>query len=170
MRLPSLHGADGHSRYVEDVRIFADALEDANFWYKSPQERNLALEQKLMGQRGRRAARKSKFNVTHVTFSAWDPDRYFTWLDGAVGKYIYSPWFVLTVVLLFAFEATVFIAQWGVIGPDAKLYYNFTQEPARSGAILGPVPDSGVSARSRTGSPASTSAARSTAWASCSCI
>ena len=112
----------------EDVRVFADALEDANFWYKSPQERNLALEQKLMGQRERRAARKSKFNVTHVTFSAWDPDRYFTWLDGAVGKYIYSPWFVLAVVLLFAFEATVFIAQWGVIGPDAKLYYNFTHK------------------------------------------
>ena len=32
------------------------------------------------------------------------------------------------VVLLFLFETTVFIDHWSFIGPDAKLYYNFTQK------------------------------------------
>jgi putative peptide zinc metalloprotease protein len=113
---------------VEDLRAFADALEESDFWYKSPQERNLALSQKLKAQRGRRAQRKSKFNLVHISFSAWDPDRYLSWLDGAIGKYVYSRWCVLAMVLLFLFEATVFISQWHIIAPDAVLYYNFTKK------------------------------------------
>ena len=113
---------------ADDVRMFADSMEESDFWYKTPQERNLALSQKLTDQRGRRAARKSKLNLLHFTFSAWDPDRYLEWLDDAIGRYIYSPWMVLAVVLLFLFEGTVFIAHWNVIGPDITLYYNFTQK------------------------------------------
>ena len=113
---------------AEDVRSFADGLEESDFWYKTPQERNLALSQKLKAQRGRRASRKSKFNLVHISFSAWDPDRYLGWLDRVIGKYVYSRWCVLAVVLLFLFEATVFISQWHTIAPDAVLYYNFTQK------------------------------------------
>jgi putative peptide zinc metalloprotease protein len=111
-----------------DVRLFAATMEESEFWYKTPQEKNLAYSEKLRSQRGRRAERKAKFNLTHMFFSGWDPDRYLTWLDKAVGEFVYSPWCVLAMVLLFAFEATVFTSQWGVIGPDAKLYYNFTQK------------------------------------------
>ena len=113
---------------AEDVRAFADALEESDFWYKTPQERNLALSQKLNAQRGRRAQRKSKFNLVHISFSAWDPDRYLGWLDGAIGKYVYSRWCVLAMVLLFLFEATVFFSQWHIIAPDAVLYYTFTKK------------------------------------------
>ena len=115
---------------AEDVRSFADALEESDFWYKAPQERNLALSQKLTAQRGRRAKRKSKFNLVHIAFSAWDPDRYLTWLDRRSGWFIYSRWCVLAMVLLFAFEAAVFISQWHTIAPDAVLYYNFTKKGA----------------------------------------
>lgn len=113
---------------AEDVRAFADGLEESDFWYKTPQERNLALSEKLRAQRGRRAKRKSKFNLVHISFSAWDPDRYLGWLDRAIGKYVYSRWCVLAAVLLFLFEATVFISQWHTIAPDAVLYYNFTKK------------------------------------------
>jgi putative peptide zinc metalloprotease protein len=113
---------------VDDVHAFADALEESDFWYKTPQERNLALSQKLMAQRGRRAKRKSKFNLVHISFSAWDPDRYLGWLDSAIGKFVYSRWCVMAVVLLFMFEATVFVSQWHVIAPDAVMYYNFTKK------------------------------------------
>ena len=89
-----------------DVQSFADTLEDAGFWFKSPQEKNIAMNQKLIGQRERRAARKSKVSLAYIGFSAWDPDRYLTWLDGRIGKYIYSPWFALFAVLLFCFEAS----------------------------------------------------------------
>jgi putative peptide zinc metalloprotease protein len=111
-----------------DVRAFADTLEESGFWFKTPQEKNVALNQKLNAQRGRRAGRKSKVSLAHIGFSAWDPDRYLTWLDGRIGKYIYSPGCVLLCLLLFAFEASVFIAHWSVLGPDTALYFNFTQK------------------------------------------
>jgi putative peptide zinc metalloprotease protein len=110
------------------VRMFAEAFQDAGLWYKTPQEKNLALNEKLSAQRSRRAERKSKFNLAHVAFSAWDPDRYLTWLDRSIGAFIYSRWCVLSAVLLFVFESVVFIAKWSVIGPDISLYYNFTKK------------------------------------------
>jgi putative peptide zinc metalloprotease protein len=111
-----------------EVRSFAENLEDCQFWHKTAQEKNLALSQKLTNQRSRAAARKSKISLAHITFSAWDPDRYLGWLDGAIGKYVYSPWCVLAVVLLFLFESWVFITKWSVIGPDIPLYYNFAHK------------------------------------------
>lgn len=115
---------------AEDVRSFADGLEESDFWYKTPQERNLALSQKLKAQRGHRAKRNSKFNLMHIRFSAWDPDRFLGWLDRAIGKYVFSRWCMLAMVLLFLFETTVFISQWHTIAPDAVLYYNFTKKSA----------------------------------------
>ncbi len=112
----------------EDVRFFAENMEENDFWYRTPQEKNLALSEKLMAQRGRRAQRKSKINIAHITFSAWDPDRYLTWLDRCTGRFIYSRWSVIAAVLLFLFEAAVFIAKWKLLGPDIKLYYNFTHK------------------------------------------
>ncbi len=111
-----------------EARLFVENTEDCGFWYKSPQEKNIALSQKLIAQRGRRAGRKSKLNLAHITLSAWDPDRYFDWLDRSIGAFVYSKWCVLTVVLLFFFEATVFIDKWSLIGPDIPLYYNFTHK------------------------------------------
>jgi putative peptide zinc metalloprotease protein len=113
---------------AEDVQGFAESMEQEDFWYKTPQEKNLAMSQKLLNRRGRLAGRKSKINLAHMTFSGWDPDRYLTWLDDAVGNIIYSPWSVLAVVLLFAFETVVFIAKWNIMGPDIALYYNFTKK------------------------------------------
>ncbi|HEX3969013.1 MAG TPA: biotin/lipoyl-binding protein [Edaphobacter sp.] len=112
----------------EDVRFFAENMEENDFWYRTPQEKNLALSEKLMAQRGRRAQRKSKINLAHITFSAWDPDRYLTWLDHCTGRFIYSRWSVIAAVLLFLFEAAVFIAKWKLIGPDIRLYYTFTHK------------------------------------------
>lgn len=132
---------------AEEVRTYAEVMERDDFWYKTPQERNLALSQKLLGQRGRRAGRKSKLNLAHMTFSGWDPDNYLNWLDRAVGRYVYSPLCTIAAVLLFLFEASVFISKWNVIGPDIPLYYNFTQNPARSGAVLAIVPGARVLSR-----------------------
>ncbi|MGD0914561.1 MAG: hypothetical protein ABR928_21920 [Terracidiphilus sp.] len=111
-----------------DVRMFADNMEASDFWYKTPQEKNLAMSQRLMEQRGRRAGRKSKINLVHIMFSAWDPDQYFDWLNRSVGAYIYSRWCVLAVAVVFAFEASVFIGKWSLIGPDIPLYYSFAHK------------------------------------------
>jgi putative peptide zinc metalloprotease protein len=111
-----------------EVRTFAENLDEVNFWYQSPQERNIALHEKLTAQRNRKAKRRSKINIAHISFSAWDPDRYLTWLDDRIGSFIYSRWCFVAAVLLFVFEVGVFASQWGVIGPDIPLYYNFTRK------------------------------------------
>lgn len=113
---------------VEDARMFAKNMDEQNFWYQSPQERNIALNEKLTAQRNRRANRKSTFNVAHISFNGWDPDRYLTLLDKAIGAIVYSNWSILAAVLLFAFEAVIFISKWHVIGPDIPLYYNFSHK------------------------------------------
>jgi putative peptide zinc metalloprotease protein len=111
---------------VDHVRAFADSMEQADFWYKTPQEKNLALGQKLTNQRGRRS--ESKVNLAHISFSAWDPDRYLAWLDRRIGRVVYSPWSVLIALLLFTFETVVFIDKWNVMVPDTKLYFSFTEK------------------------------------------
>lgn len=110
----------------EEVRSFADGMEGSGFWYKTPQEKNLALSAKLISQRGRR--NESQVNLAHISFSAWDPDRYLAWLDRTAGAFIYGPWCVFSTLLLFAFETAVFIDKWNVIAPDVKLYYTFSQK------------------------------------------
>ncbi len=110
----------------ERVRTFAEQMDESDFWHKSHQEKNLALSEKLMAQRGRRS--KSKVNFAHISFSAWDPDNYLGWLDRAIGRFVYSRWCVLVVVLLFVFEAAVFVDNWSIIGPDTALFFNFRQK------------------------------------------
>ena len=118
----------GSTISVAEVCAFADNLEEAHFLYRSPQEKNLALSQKLLAQRGRRTSSGAKFNIAHIPFSAWDPDRYLTWLDQKIGKYIYSRWSVLAMVLLFLFEVWIYIAKRNLIFPDVVLYYNFKEK------------------------------------------
>ncbi len=109
----------------EEVRTFAENMDEGAFWYKNPQEKNLAMNEKLAAQRSRRVQSHSSLNVAHISFSAWDPDRYLTRLDEKIGKYVYNRWMVLAAVLLFLLEAVVFTAKWSVFGPDISLYYDF---------------------------------------------
>lgn len=113
---------------LADIYAFVETITECGFWYRDPQERNLAMGEKLAAERGRKVSRKSKLNLAHISFSAWDPNRYLTALDHMVGRYIYSRWFTFFAVGLFLFQGVVFAAKWKVIGPDIPLYYNFTQK------------------------------------------
>ncbi len=79
---------------AEEVRTFAENMDEGGFWYKNPQEKNIAMNEKLAAQRSRRVHSGSSFNVAHISFSAWDPDQYLTRLDQKIGKYIYNRWMV----------------------------------------------------------------------------
>lgn len=118
----------GDSLTERDVAEFAASLDEADFWFKTPQEKNMAYSARLKAERGRKANRTSKINLAHISFTAWDPDQYLTWLDSLVGRFIYSRWCVLAVVLLFCFEGAVFVAKWSEFGPDIPLYYNFAHK------------------------------------------
>jgi putative peptide zinc metalloprotease protein len=110
------------------VRTFAQNMDESEFWYQSPQEKNVALSEKLLAQRSRRAGRKSKVNLAHISFSAWDPDQYLGWLDRTIGRFIYNPWSVTILVALVVFQGLVYISGWKILGPDIILYYTFTHK------------------------------------------
>jgi putative peptide zinc metalloprotease protein len=114
---------------VKDLREFADVIETCGFWYKTPQERNLAMGEKLATHRCRRS-HGGNFTLAHISFSAWDPDRYLSLLDQKIGKYIYNRWFAIIGILLFIFEASVFAITWKTFGPDVHRYYQFTEKSA----------------------------------------
>ena len=124
----SFNEEQGSALTAREVEEFATSLDEAGFWFKTPQERNIAYNARLRAERGRKANRTSKINLAHISFTAWDPDKYLTWLDGVVGRFIYSRWCVLAVVLLFCFEGVVFAVKWKDFGPDITLYYNFTHK------------------------------------------
>jgi putative peptide zinc metalloprotease protein len=113
---------------VEEVRDFASGLDESSFWHKTAQEKNIALSEKLHAERTRRSEKSVGANLAHITFSAWDPDLYLTRLDRAVGRYLYSRWFTLLVVVLFLFEIFVFVAKWPLLSHDIPLYYNFSKK------------------------------------------
>ena len=113
---------------ADDVRDLASGLDESNFWYRTAQEKNIAMSEKLRAERSRRSHKSVGANLAHISFSAWDPDRYLTQLDNAVGKYLYSRWFTALVVLLFLFEAVIFVIKWPLLSHDIPLYYNFSKK------------------------------------------
>lgn len=116
---------------AEDVREFANALEEADFWYKTPQEKNIALNQKLAEHRHQHKHRKSKWgDVAHIQFSAWDPDPFFDMIYPRI-RWVYSNWFTALTLLLFSFTTYVFVTRWSEISQDTLKYYTFTEKGAR---------------------------------------
>ncbi|HTW44666.1 MAG TPA: HlyD family efflux transporter periplasmic adaptor subunit [Acidobacteriaceae bacterium] len=113
---------------ADEVKDLASGLDESNFWYRTAQEKNIAMSEKLRAERSRRSHKSVGANLAHISFSAWDPDRYLTRVDNAIGEYLYSGWFTSLVVALFVFEAFVFYAKWPLLSHDIPLYYNFSKK------------------------------------------
>jgi putative peptide zinc metalloprotease protein len=112
----------------EQLRQFVADLDDTGIWYKSALERNITLSQKLAAERSKRIKQKSKFaDVSHIMFKGWDPDRFFDWTAKKFA-FVYTTWFTLLTLGLFAFMTWIWIDQWSQISHDTILYYTFTQK------------------------------------------
>lgn len=112
---------------ADDIREFAANMGE-NFWYKTPQERNIALSQKLAENRHQHIKKASKFgDVSRIQVSHWDPDQYFNKVYGVM-KFVYTRWFTLLTLALFSFMIWVFFDRWGEIGSDTLKYYTFTEK------------------------------------------
>lgn len=123
------HSAQSGVLYTGDyVKQFAEAIADQPFWYKTAQEQNIALYEKLSEERRRKSKKKSKFgDLAEITFSAWDPNKVLSKLHEKL-SFVFSRWFVIANLVLFAFTIYVWIDRWGEIGHDSLQYYNFTQK------------------------------------------
>lgn len=113
---------------ADHVRQYYEVSADQPLWYKTAQEENIALYEKLRDERRRKTHKKSKFgDLAEITFSAWDPNKFLTKLHERL-EFVFSRWFVMLNLLLFAFTAYVWWDRWGEIGRDTLQYYNFTQK------------------------------------------
>jgi putative peptide zinc metalloprotease protein len=114
---------------VEEVREFAASLEAAGFWYKTPQEKNIALmQQSAEDRRKLLKSRKSKFgDLSQILFPAVNPDGFLT----SAYKYtsfIYTGWFTLLTLVVFGLMAGITIAHWPEISRDTLRFFNFSEK------------------------------------------
>jgi len=111
----------------ENVRDFANSIEDAGLFYKATLDLNKTANQKINEER-KKVAHK-KLNLAHMTFSSWDPDAYLTKLNQRIG-FVYSNWFFYLTVGLFALMVLIFLSGWSEIARDTVEYYTFTHKGA----------------------------------------
>lgn len=110
------------------VREIADALDDIEFWYRTPIEANVTATQKLEEQRRQRTKKKT-LDMSQMVIAKWDPDAHVTKFHDAV-KFVYTRWFVGVVLGMFAIMAVIFISGWSEIWRDTVEYYTFTDKGA----------------------------------------
>ncbi|HVH50376.1 MAG TPA: hypothetical protein VM781_01820, partial [Candidatus Bathyarchaeia archaeon] len=81
--IAELYSAEIGTQYdADEVREFAAALEEAGFWHKTAQEKNILLMQKdAQKRRKEQKAKKSKYgDLAQIAFPAVNPDKFLTWL------------------------------------------------------------------------------------------
>ncbi|HKS72451.1 MAG TPA: efflux RND transporter periplasmic adaptor subunit [Terriglobales bacterium] len=127
--IAELYSRQTKSEYSsEQVRDFAAELESMEFWYKTPQEKNVVLMQKTAEERRKLLQKKSKFgDLSLILFPAVNPDKFLTWLYRYT-SFFYTQWFTLLTLVAFGFAAGITITHWSEIGRDTLEFYNFADK------------------------------------------
>jgi len=108
----------------DDISQFAASMRENGLWQQTVGER-YGVEHAHKHLKARK--KQGLGDLAHIDFSAWDPDAFFTWLH-PYAQFLYSGWFTLLTLCLFAFMSYVFLSNWGEIGQDTIKYYNFTEK------------------------------------------
>jgi putative peptide zinc metalloprotease protein len=128
--IAALYSAELGAVYsVEDVREFAASLEALDFWYKTPQEKNiLYMQQTADGRKKLLKSRKSRYgDLSQIMFPAVNPDPFLSWLHHYT-SFIYTWWFTLLTLALFAVMAAITATHWTEIGRDSLQFFNFSNK------------------------------------------
>jgi putative peptide zinc metalloprotease protein len=111
---------------ADEVREFADPLDECGMWYRATLELSTTAGEKQADERRRRA---KDINLAMMTFSTWDPDNYLTRLHDRL-SFIYTKWFTFLTLGVFAIMALIFIGGWSEIWRDTLRYYTLTDKSA----------------------------------------
>jgi putative peptide zinc metalloprotease protein len=128
--IAQLYSDQAGAQYIaEDVREFAASLEAAEFWYKTPQEKNILLMQKD-AQKRRKALRvaKSKYgDLAQISFPAVNPDEFLTWLHKYT-YWVYTWWWTAITLVVFGVMTGITLRHWSEIGRDTLHFFNFSEK------------------------------------------
>jgi putative peptide zinc metalloprotease protein len=111
----------------EQVREFADSLDEGGIWYRTSLELATTASEKLADERRRRS--RKKIDLSMMTFSTWDPDEYLTRLYARL-RFVYTKWFTFLTLGVFALMILIFVSGWSEIWRDTVRYYTFTDKSA----------------------------------------
>ncbi len=118
----------GNQYSTDEIREFAEELDAIDFWYKTAQEKNVALMQKSADERRRLQKKKSRYgDLSLILFPAINPDKFLTWIYRYT-HFFYTRWFTLLTLCAFGFSAGITIAHWSDIGRDTLEFYNFADK------------------------------------------
>src|ERR1700746_3416600 len=110
---------------VAELQEIAGDLESIEFWYKTPQEKNIAYLMQSADERRTAAKKKSRWgDLGFITFPAFNPDRFLVWLNGKIG-FVFTWWFTLLTLCAFAVTVSIFVFHWGEVGRDTLQFFNF---------------------------------------------
>jgi putative peptide zinc metalloprotease protein len=111
---------------VEQVREFAESLDAIEFWYRTPQEKNILLMQQSAEDRRKKLKQQNRWaDLSDVLFPAFNPDPFLTRFYEYT-KFVYTPWFTILTLCGFALTAWITIAHWDQIGRDTAEFYSFS--------------------------------------------
>src|SRR5271156_4767781 len=135
--IAALYSAQYGQEYAaEQVREFAGEMEGAEFWYKTAQEKNILLMQQSSEDRKKTLKVKSRYaDLSMILFPAFNPDKFLTKLYGWT-YWIYTPWFTILTLMLFAFAVGITVVHWPEIGRDTIQFYNFRAKTWGDIAVL----------------------------------
>ncbi len=103
-----------------DLKEFVARLDDTGVWHSASVERHA-------GHHHRTAAPSRWADISHIQFTAWDPDRYFDRIYPYL-RWIYTRWFTSLTVLSFTFVLWIWVAHWSQLAQDNLDYLNFTNK------------------------------------------
>jgi len=113
---------------VAELQEIAGDLESIEFWYKTPQEKNIAYLMQSADERRDALKKKSRWgDLSIVTFPAFNPDNFLVWLDGKIG-FIFTWWFTLVTLCAFAVPLGIFVSHWGEVSRDTLQFFNFADK------------------------------------------
>ena len=114
---------------AETVREFAANLDATDFWYKTPQEKNVQLMQLSREERKKRQQQTKSIwaDLSDVDFPAFNPDRVVTWVHTKT-RFIYTPWFTIISMIGVMIGAGITITHWPEIRRDTLAFYSFSNK------------------------------------------
>lgn len=113
---------------IEDIREFAADLDAAEFWYKTPQEKNVLLMQQTAEERRKKFKKRTNWaDLSLVIFPAFNPDKFLDW-SYRYTRFIYTAWFTVLTLIVFGITFGISIVHWSEIGRDTIEFYNFTNK------------------------------------------
>jgi putative peptide zinc metalloprotease protein len=108
---------------ADTVREFAANLEASDFWYKTPQEKNIQLMQMNLEERKKKLKKKNIWaDLSDVDFPAFNPDPVVTWVYNKT-SFIYTTWFTVASGLAVLFSMGITVAHWPQIWSDSVKFY-----------------------------------------------